>query len=163
MELLIHELRPEDLAAACAVWNEVVAAGEAFPQLEILTEKTGAEFFAEQTFTGVAEDAASGEIVGVYILHPHNVGRCGQICNASYAVKAGMRGCGIGEALVRHCIETGKACGFRVLQFNAVVASNTAAMRLYEKLGFVRLGTIPGGFLYKDGTYVDIVPHYYVL
>jgi ribosomal protein S18 acetylase RimI-like enzyme len=69
----------------------------------------------------------------------------------------------IGEKLVKDCLKEGKAHGFGVLQFNAVVASNTTARHLYERLGFVQLGTIPGGFLMKDGTYEDICPYYHVL
>ena len=61
---------------------------------------------------------------------------------------------------MRHCITQGKVCGFSILQFNAVVKSNTAALNLYKKLGFTQLGIIPGGFLLKDGTYEDIIPHY---
>ena len=53
--------------------------------------------------------------------------------------------------------------GYRVLQLNAVVASNTHARHLYERLGFVQLGTIPGGFRRKDGHYEDICPYYHVL
>ena len=53
-----------------------------------------------------------------------------------------------------------KEIGFRVLQFNAVVKSNTTALALYKKLGFTQLGTIPGGFLNKDGVYEDIIVHY---
>ena len=64
---------------------------------------------------------------------------------------------------MKHCIQQGKREGFRILQFNAVVKTNTAARKLYEKLGFTPLGVIPGGFLMKDGTYEDIVPHYLVL
>lgn len=60
-------------------------------------------------------------------------------------------------------MEKGRELGFRILQFNAVVRSNTRALRLYEKMGFVRLGIIPGGFLMKDGHYEDIIPHYHVL
>ena len=53
--------------------------------------------------------------------------------------------------------------GFRVLQFNAVVESNVHARHLYERLGFVQLGTIPGGFRMKDGHYENICPYYRVL
>lgn len=139
--------------------NEVVRAGNAFPQLELLDEKTGDEFFRSQSYTGIAAEE-SGEIVGLYILHPNNVGRCGHICNASYAVRSGLRGRHIGEALVRDCIKTAKRLGFGILQFNAVVRTNKPALALYEKLGFVKLGVIPKGFLMKDGTYEDIIPHY---
>ena len=102
-------------------------------------------------------------MVGLYILHPNNVGRCGHICNASYAVRADQRGRHIGESLVRHSMTTAKELGFRILQFNAVVKSNKSALHLYEKLGFVQLGVIPGGFKKDNGTYEDIVPHYITL
>ncbi len=159
--MIIRELRPADLAAAVEIWNQVVEEGVAFPQLEMLDTNSGAEFFGSQSFTGIAEE--DGEIVGLYILHPNNVGRCGHICNASYAVRRDRRGGGIGEKLVRHCLEKAAELGFKIMQFNAVVASNVRALALYERLGFVRLGTIPGGFMLKDGTYEDIIPHYYIL
>lgn len=144
---------------AIEIWNEVVEEGVAFPQTECLTPKSGDEFFSQQSFTGLAID--NGEIVGLYILHPNNVGRCAHICNASYAVRGELRGRHIGEALVRHCMQKAHKLGFGILQFNAVVSTNTAALKLYERLGFVKLGTIPRGFLMKDGTYADIIPHYH--
>jgi len=146
------------LPGMIAVWNEIVAAGETFPQEELLDRESGRAFFAAQTFCGVAVEG--DEVLGLYILHPNNVGRCGHICNASYAVCSRARGRGIGEALVRHCLAQGRKEGFRILQFNAVVASNRAARALYEKLGFRQLGTIPGGFRRRDGMYVDICPYY---
>lgn len=115
-------------------------------------------FFESQTLTRVLLDGE--KVVGLYILHPNNVGRCGHICNASYAVKKECRGKHIGEKLVLDCLEQAKNCGFRILQFNAVVATNTSALALYKKLGFTQLGIIPEGFLLKDGSYVDIIPHY---
>ena len=154
----IRAFSPADIEAANEVWNEVVEAGVAFPQTEKLNRETGLAFFQSQSFTGVCED--KGEILGLYILHPNNVGRCGHICNASYAVASRARGLGLGEALVRHCLEKAKELGFGILQFNAVVSSNTPALNLYRKLGFTQLGTIPGGFHMKDGSYQDIIPHY---
>lgn len=160
MEIQIKEYSESDVKEAIAIWNEVVEDGIAFPQTEKLTEESGGHFFAEQTFTGLAYNTQTGETVGLYILHPNNIGRCGHIANASYAVRKDMRGKHVGELLVRHCIVTGREKGFRILQFNAVVASNKGALRLYEKLGFIQLGVIPGGFLMKDGRYEDIIPHY---
>lgn len=163
MTIRIREYEKNDAHEAVNIWNQVVGDGEAFPQTELLTAEAGDEFFREQSFTGIAYDEESSEITGLYILHPNNVGRCGHICNASYAVKKGMRGQHIGEKLVTHCMQKGKELGFRILQFNAVVASNRYALRLYEKLGFVRLGTVPGGFLMKDGHYEDIILCYHEL
>lgn len=60
-------------------------------------------------------------------------------------------------------MEQAKRLGFGILQFNAVVSTNHAALKLYKKLGFTRLGVIPGGFLMKDGHYEDIIPHYHIL
>ena len=111
----------------------------------------------------MAENTESGEILGLYILHPNNVGRCGHICNASYTVSSRARGLHIGEKLVKDCMEQGRRHGFRILQFNAVVESNIHARHLYVRLGFVRLGTIPGGFRMKDGHYENICPYYHEL
>ena len=147
-----------DIPAMTAIWNQVVAGGIAFPPEEELTGDTARDFFGGQSHCGVAEDG--GQVVGLYILHPNNVGRCGHLCNASYAVDSACQGRGIGRALVTDCMARAKELGFRVLQFNAVVASNVAARHLYESLGFTQLGTIPGGFRMMDGSYADICPYY---
>lgn len=131
--IIIRKYEQKDLSDLIRIWNQVV------------------------------EDKESGKIYGFYILHPNNIGRCGHICNASYAVDREARGLHIGEKLVKDCLVQGKAHGFGVLQFNAVVASNIHARHLYERLGFEQLGTIPGGFRMKDGTYEDICPYYHVL
>ena len=156
--MTIREYTKKDLDSMVKIWNQVVVDGEAFPQEECLTPERGQEFFAAQDYCAVAEEA--GEVLGLYILHPNNVGRCGHICNASYAVASRARGRGLGEALVRHCLDKAKELGFGILQFNAVVSSNTPALNLYRKLGFTQLGVIPGGFHMKDGSYQDIIPHY---
>ena len=159
--MIIREYTHKDMPAMIRIWNEVVTEGIAFPQEECLDLNTGEVFFASQSYTGVAED--EGNILGLYILHPNNIGRCGHICNASYAVAAEARGRHIGEKLVLDCLSKGRTLGFRVLQFNAVVESNIHARHLYERLGFVQLGTIPGGFRMKDGQYENICPYYHEL
>lgn len=158
--IVIRKYEAADIPDMIKIWNEVVEEGIAFPQEETLDENTGAEFFQAQTCCGVAEDSKSGKVLGLYILHPNNVGRCGHISNASYAVTSESRGLHIGEALVRDCIRQAGRNGFRVLQFNAVVATNVHARHLYERVGFQQLGTIPKGFRLKDGTYEDICPYF---
>ena len=155
----IRQYEPADLSGMIKTWNEVVDAGDAFPQEEPLTPETGAAFFAAQTYVGVAADD-DGTILGLYILHPNNVGRCGHIANASYAVRSYCRGRHLGEKLVLDCLAQAKAHGFGILQFNAVVEGNVHARHLYERLGFTQLGTIPKGFRMKDGTFANICPYF---
>ena len=151
-----------DLPQMMEIWNEVVRDGVAFPQTEPLASREEASrFFSEQSFTGVAE--TDGAVRGLYILHPNNIGRCGHIANASYAVSSAFRGQKDGEALVRHSLQKAGELGFRIMQFNAVVSSNAPALHLYEKIGFQRLGVVPGGFRMKDGSYSDIVLFYYLI
>ena len=156
---MIRKYKNDDVNQMINIWNEVVEDGIAFPQVELLTETTGTEFFASQSYCGVAADN-SGEVVGLYILHPNNIGRCGHIANASYAVSSICRGQHIGEKLVRHSLEKAKEHGFRLMQFNAVVESNIHARHLYERIGFTQLGVIPKGFRMKDGHFENICPYY---
>jgi L-amino acid N-acyltransferase YncA len=113
--MIIRGYSQDDMPDLIQIWNEVVEEGIAFPQEEYLTMETGTIFFASQSYTGVAVE--DGIILGLYILHPNNVGRCGHICNASYAVASGARGRHIGEKLVLDCLQKGRELNFRVLQF----------------------------------------------
>ncbi len=160
--IIVRLYEAGDVPAMIEIWNEVVEEGIAFPQVDALDPKTGTSFFAEQTCCSVAE-TDDGEIVGMYILHPNNIGRCGHIGNVSFAVRSACRGQHIGELLVNHCLEQARKTGFHLMQFNAVVESNTHARHLYERLGFVPLGMIPGGFRMKDGHYETICLYYKTL
>ncbi len=157
----IRKCSEKDISEMIRIWNEVVEEGIAFPQEDCLDEQSGKAFFAAQSYCGVAED--DGSIVGLYILHPNNVGRCGHIANASYAVDGSCRGKHIGEKLVLDCLEQAKALGFGILQFNAVVEDNIHARHLYERLGFTEIGTVPKGFRMKDGSFQNICLYYHEL
>lgn len=157
--ITIREYTPADITAMIDIWNEIVLDGIAFPQEDCLTLESGQLFFAQQDYCGVAIDA-DGTVLGLYILHPNNIGRCEHIANASYAVASVRRGMHIGEKLVKDCIVQARKLGFTILQFNAVVASNIHARHLYERIGFKQLGVIPEGFRLKSGEYEDICPYY---
>ncbi len=161
MDVAVRAYGPGDLPEMAAIWNSVVEGGMAFPQEEPLTLEGAEEFFASQSHCGVA--VLDDRVVGLYILHPNNVGRCGHICNASYCVAKSMGNKGIGATLVRDSLSVAKSLGFRVMQFNAVVQENASAIHLYEKEGFSRLGMIPGGFRAADGEYHTIILFYHEL
>src|SRR5690625_1377247 len=158
MSIIIRQYTEADIPHMMGIWNDIIEEGMAFPQEKPLTLTAARSFFAEQSYSGVAEE--DGDILGLYIVHPNNVGRCGHIANASYGVRSGQRGKGIGEKLVMNSLTQAGSLGFRIMQFNAVVVSNKGAIHLYKKLGFIPLGTIPNGFKQKDGRYLDMISFY---
>ena len=80
MSIIIKPYEKNFIESAIEIWNEIVNEGVAFPQEELLTIESGDEFFKSQSFTGLAFDDQNDQLVGLYILHPNNVGRCGHIC-----------------------------------------------------------------------------------
>lgn len=157
----IRKYRESDIPEMVRIWNKVVEEGVAFPQEEYLDAESGKKFFSEQSYCGVAEH--NGSVVGLYILHPNNISRLGGISNASYAVDSACRGQHIGEKLVLDCLAQAKKLGFNILQFNAVVESSIHARHLYERLGFVLIGTIPRAFRKNDGSFENICLYYHEL
>lgn len=103
--------------------------------------------------TYVAE--IDGQVGGAYIVLPNQPGRGAHIGNATYMVAEHARGKGVGRALGEHSLQIARDAGFRGMQYNAVISTNTAAVKLWDSLGFTIIGTVPGGFLHPDGRYVD--------
>ena len=161
MEIQFRPWQQADLPQMTRMWNDILADGDAFPGTETYEEAPFGVFLGEQTAATCL--LLDGALAGYYILHPNNVGRCGHHANASYAVSSKMRGIKIGEGLVKHSLKTARELGYRILIFNAVVKGNDRAIQLYTKLGFQRVGVIPGGFLLKSGVYQDIYVYYHVL
>lgn len=155
MDFYLKAFGPSYLQEATELWNEIVEDANSFPGDKPLTEEEALKMFSEQTATVCA--VAGGRVIGLYILHPNGIGRLAHIANASYAVKKGHRGKGLGRALVLDSLEKAKASGFLGLQFNAVVASNTGAIALYLNLGFIIVGTVKNGYRTKDGGYCDML------
>lgn len=102
---------------------------------------------------GVAEQ--DKRIVGAYIVKPNQPGYGNHIANAAYMVAPAYRGQGIGHALAAASLEAARRAGYRGMQYNLVVSTNTGAVALWQKLGFRIIGTVPGGFLHPQQGYVD--------
>ena len=93
-------------------------------------------------------------------LTPNRLGPGDHVANASFTVAPWAAGRGIGRALGRHVLDLARADGYRAMQFNAVVASNTRAVALWRSLGFEVVGRIPDGFRHPDQGYVDLLVMY---
>jgi GNAT superfamily N-acetyltransferase len=96
-----------------------------------------------------------GQIVGTYILKPNQPALGSHVANAGFMVHPEARGAGVGLAMGRHALETARSLGYSAMQFNFVVSTNTAAVELWQKLGFSIVGRLPGAFRHARLGFVD--------
>jgi L-amino acid N-acyltransferase YncA len=150
-------LRPATAADGSAVWTifaPILAAGTTYAADESTSE---ADFLRDWFGRGgeqwVAE--AEGRVVGAYTLRPNHPGRGSHIATASYGVDTSLHGSGVGRALGAHSLTRARAAGYRAIQFNFVVSTNTAALRLWQALGFRVLATLPAAFHHRQLGPVD--------
>lgn len=98
-----------------------------------------------------------GVVVGTAEIRPNQVGRGNHVANASFMVPPGQAGRGIGRALAVEVLGRARAAGYRAMQFNAVVATNTRAVALWESIGFTVVGRVPGAFRHATQGDVDLL------
>nr|WP_302600207.1 GNAT family N-acetyltransferase [uncultured Cellulosilyticum sp.] len=151
----IREWQVEDVEVFCSIWNEVVESGDYYMGEEALSYDEMKDMCQKQTRVCCVVNE-QGIVGGFYILHPNQIGRGAHIANATYAVDKKFRGCGLGRILVKDSISKAKAYGFKGFQFNAVVATNKFAIKLYRKLGFNIIGVVPEAFKLKSGELTDL-------
>ena len=141
-----------------AIWNifhEIIAAGDTYafdPQMP--REEALAYWFRADTHTYVAEE--DGGVVGTYILRPNQSGPGSHVANAAFMVARDAEGAGVGRRLAEHCLSEACRMGFRGMQFNFVISTNTRAIHLWNQLGFKIVGTLPGTFRHPEKGYVDV-------
>ncbi|MDP8986939.1 MAG: GNAT family N-acetyltransferase [Actinomycetota bacterium] len=146
-----------DWPALWPIWNDVVAAGETYvwrPRTEYEEARTlwmlppPAEVFVLEDDEGIRATA---------VLKPNQPGLGDHVANASFMVDAGARRRGVGRCLAEHVLDRARASGYRAMQFNAVVATNAAAIQLWRSLGFATIGTVPDGFRHARLGLVDLL------
>ena len=153
--VIIRAYRDADLQPLRAIFNEVIAAGDAFVYDAPFTTDQMSAYLTACAATFVAERA--GEIIGGYILKPNHPGRGSHVCNAAYVVSNRAKGFGVGRAMGEHSLVEAKRLGFTSMQFTAVVAANEPAVKLWTRLGFETIGTVPRAFRHADGRMVDFL------
>ncbi|MBM7036754.1 GNAT family N-acetyltransferase [Vibrio ulleungensis] len=94
-------------------------------------------------------------VLGTYYIKANAMGPSGHICNCGYMVSSEARGKGIARLMCEHSQQTAIALGFEAMQFNSVVSTNDVAVRLWQKLGFGIVGTIPNAYKHAELGLVD--------
>lgn len=143
-----------DFEAVWQMWKDIMAQKAYYPYDESYTrEQIEASWINLDNLINVAE--VEGKVVGAYIVKPNQPGHGSHVANAAYMVDTTRRGKGIGKLLCAHSLEAAKAAGYRAMQFNLVVSTNTAAIKAWEAFGFERIGVVPEGFYQEGVGYVD--------
>lgn len=146
---------PDDWPAIWRIFSSVVGAGDTYTYAPDTPEAEARRLWIGDRFiTCVAE--REGDIVGTYVVKPNQPGLGAHVANAGYMVRPGAFGGGIGAALCEHSLAEARAAGYRAMQFNAVVSTNTRAVALWERFGFTIIGTVPEGFRHARLGYVDL-------
>jgi len=154
--MIIRPFEPADWASMWPVIRGVAEAGDTYAYLPDFPEADAfRQWIDEPTFTFVAIDD-DGALLGFAKILPVRPGPGSHVANGSYMVNSARRGTGVGRRLVEHTLVKAREVGFRAIQFNAVVSTNTGAVKLYQDLGFSILGTSPEAFRLPDGSYAGL-------
>ncbi len=136
------------------IFREVVDSGSQFPYACNSMREFHKQFLSPQGKVYVCR-SHNGDVIGGFFIRPNFSGGSNDIANAAYMIQGAYRGRGIGSLLVKASLHLAKDSGFKAMQFNLVLSRNTLAIKLYEKLGFNIIRTLPGVVQSPDGNYQD--------
>lgn len=154
-KIRIRQAVQADFDQIWPIFHDVVAQGDTYVFAPDTPRAEAYHVWMEQpTMTYVAEDD-TGMIVGTAFIKPNQPGLGSHVCNAGFMVRADQRGKGIGRLLGDHVVQEATRMGFRAMQFNMVVSTNQAGVRLWQQLGFSIVGTLPLAFHHQTLGFVD--------
>jgi ribosomal protein S18 acetylase RimI-like enzyme len=157
----IRQFKTSDWPGVWAILRPVFQKGETNAVNPDVTEtEARADWVGEPTATYVLIDSSDGSdgnnrIMGTYYIKPNHLGPGAHVCNCGYIVGENDRGKGLATLMCEHSQSEAMRLGFRSMQFNLVVATNETAVRLWQKLGFAIVGTLPGVFRHPRQGFVD--------
>ncbi len=153
--LQIRPYEADDWPAVWALLEPVFRAGETFPHDPQICEAEAQLLWVEQPQAVMVATDGAGLLVGTYYVKPNSLCLGAHVANAGYVVAEQTRCQGIGSRLCQHSLQTARRLGFRLMQFNLVVSTNTAGIHCWQRNGFQIIGTLPGAFRHKQLGYVD--------
>ena len=157
--LQIRRARKNDRDAIWQIFRAVVARGDTYVFDPHISRAKALEYWFGQERRCYVAVSDKG-IVGTYILNANQSGLGSHVANAGFMVAPSAQGRGIGRAIAEHCLREAERLGFRAMQFNFVVSTNEAALRLWKHLGFRIVGRLPGAFRHAQEGFVDVYVMY---
>jgi ribosomal protein S18 acetylase RimI-like enzyme len=150
----IREATPEDAGAIWAVLEPAFRAGDTYTvDADITRDDALAYWFGGERTVFVAE--AGGAVVGTYYIRPNQAGAGRHVCNCGYVTAIAARGRGVARAMLTHSLDFAPGQGYRAMQYNFVVSTNTRAVETWTRAGFATVGRLPGAFHHPTQGYVD--------
>lgn len=152
----IRSAEARDYDAVWDIFHDIVSRGETYAFAPDMTRNQGLEAWVKKpTATYVAE--VRSEIAGTYYIKPNQPALGAHVCNCGYMVASHLRGQGIATAMCEHSQVEARRLGFKAMQFNLVVSTNVGAVRLWQKIGFHIVDTLPRAFNHRT---LDLVGAY---
>jgi ribosomal protein S18 acetylase RimI-like enzyme len=156
MPLRIRPYADEDWERVWAVLEPVFRAGDTYPfHPDISAEDAKTSWMSSPKSVFVAIDELTGQLLGTYYLKPNHEGQASHICNCGYVVAESARGRGVASRMCEHSQTEAVSRGYRAMQYNLVVSTNERAVRLWKRMGFDIIGTIPEAFRHPRLGLVD--------
>jgi GNAT superfamily N-acetyltransferase len=157
----IRTATPSDFDTIQRIFRAVIGGGDTYAFGTSMSDAELRDYWLGPAV--MAFVAVEGEdILGMYRLVPNQRERGAHVANASFMVAPAVQGRGLGRRMGLHCLDQARAAGFLAMQFNYVVASNAAAVALWQSLGFAIVGTLPGAFQHDRLGFVDVYVMYQV-
>jgi L-amino acid N-acyltransferase YncA len=157
-QIRLAPIEPKYRPECLGIFNQIIEEGVAFPwDKPFDTQAFDAKYVPEEPVWCALDE--QDQVLGFVHIKRNNDGRCSHIANCGYSVRKDARGKGVGRLLVEKSLEVAREMGYRGMQYNAVVSTNTSAIALYRSVGFEIIGTVPGGFRFgppEEPQFVDM-------
>ncbi|GAB3140387.1 GNAT family N-acetyltransferase [Micromonospora sonneratiae] len=154
--MIIRVAEDRDWPLVFPFFSQIVADGQTYAYPEGLTLATARSLWMEQAPGRTVVAVRGDQVLGSAKMGPNRPGRGGHVATASFMVDPAHQGAGVGRALGRYAVEWARSAGYRAMQFNAVVETNTVAVRLWQSLGFEIMTTLPEAFEHPEYGFVGL-------
>ena len=159
---MIREATAADHPAVWAMLEPVFRAGDTYAiDPDIPREAALSYWFGPERRVYVFEQG--GEVLGTYYIVRNQKGGGSHVCNCGYITAEAARGQGVARAMLAHSLDIAPGLGFRAMQYNFVVSTNTRAVATWQRAGFEVVGRLPLAFDHPTQGAVDALVMYKTL